>query len=77
MTTKALDAFSGSDSSVFMAQAMAVADLLGTGDHKQYDNKTVNEAGMLIWTLLDAASELDKAEREDLRAALAKQEVTA
>lgn len=70
-------AFSGNDSSVYLAQAMAVADLLGTGDHEQCDRKTVNEAGMLIFMLLDAAREMDDAERAEFRAKLAKREAQA
>jgi len=48
---------------------MAVADLLGTSDHEQCASNTVNEAGMLVFMLLDAARELDEAERMRLRAA--------
>lgn len=77
MTTKAPAAFSGNDSSVYMAQAMAVADLLGTGNHRDCGNNTVREAGMLIFMLLTAASELDDAERAQIRANLAKQEAQA
>lgn len=72
-----LKAFAGNDSSVFIAQAMAVADLLGTGDPGECDDRTVNEAGMLIWSLLDAAKELDSAEREKWRANRAKEDVQA
>lgn len=73
MTTKASTAFSGNDTSTFVSQAMAVADLLAVGDHQQYGRQTVNEAGMLIYMLLDAARELDEAERAEFRAKLAKQ----
>ncbi|NMW23376.1 hypothetical protein HFP05_02865 [Rhodanobacter denitrificans] len=71
MTTKtesAPKAFTGNDSSVYLSQAMAVADLLGTGDHTQCAKETVNEAGFLIFTLLDAARELDEIERKNRRA---------
>ena len=69
MTTKtesAPKAFTGNDSSVYLSQAMA--DLLGTGDHTQCAKETVNEAGFLIFTLLDAARELDEIERKNRRA---------
>jgi hypothetical protein len=62
-------AFTGNDVSVFLSQAMAVADLVATGDHEQCAPSTLNEAGMLIFMLLDAARELDEAERESRRAA--------
>lgn len=61
-------AFAGNDSSVYLAQAMAVADLIATGDHEQCAKGTVNEAGMLVFALLDAARELDEIERENQRA---------
>jgi hypothetical protein len=61
-------AFTGNDSSVYLSQAMAVADLLGTVDHTQCAKGTVNEAGMLVFALLDAARELDEIEREERRA---------
>jgi hypothetical protein len=68
-TESAPKAFAGNDSSVYLSQAMAVADLIATGDHEQCASNTVNEAGMLIFMLLDAARELDEAERMRLRAA--------
>lgn len=61
-------AFTGNDSSVYLSQAMAVADLIATGDHEQCAKGTVNEAGMLVFMLLDAARELDETEREERRA---------
>ena len=63
--------FYGNDASVYMSQALAVADLLATGNHDQCAPKTVNEAGALIWTLLSAAEELAEAERAERRAKLA------
>ena len=63
--------FYGNDESVYMSQALAVADLLATGNHDQCAPKTVNEAGALIWTLLSAAEELAEAERAERRAKLA------
>ena len=53
--------FYGNDASVYMSQALAVADLLGTGHHDQYASNTVCEAGMLIFMLITAAQELDGA----------------
>lgn len=64
-------AFAGNDASVYISQALAVADLLATGNHDECAPKTVNEAGALIWTLLYAAQELDEAERAERRAKLA------
>lgn len=61
-------AFTGNDASVYLSQAMAVADLIATGDHEQCAKGTVNEAGMLVFMLLDAARELDEIEREEWRA---------
>lgn len=70
-TKSAPKAFAGNDSSVYLAQAMAVADLLGTGNPADCAKESVNEAGFLIFMLLDAARELDAAERMRLRAAAA------
>ncbi|KQZ77758.1 hypothetical protein ASD55_07830 [Rhodanobacter sp. Root561] len=66
--------FSGNDASVYVSQAMAVADLLAIGDHRQCARQTVNEASMLIFMLLDASRELAEAERAEFRAKLSKQE---
>ena len=65
---RAPQAFAGNDSSVYLSQAMAVADLIGTGDHTQCAKGTVNEAGMLVFMLLDAAHELAGIERDEWRA---------
>jgi hypothetical protein len=59
-----IKAFAGNDSSVFLAQAMAVADLIATGNHTSCAPGTVNEAGMTVFMLLDAAREHLTAERE-------------
>ena len=75
--TKLPAVFEGNDSSVYLAQAMAVADLLGTSDHEQCDKRTVNEAGMLAYMLLDAARELGEVEHKSMRQRMLKAEAKA
>jgi hypothetical protein len=77
MSAKKITAFSGNDSSIYIAHAMAVADLLFTGDHSQCDSKTMNEAGGLLFMLLDAARKLGAAEHEHMRQRMLKAEAKA
>lgn len=72
MTTKSPEVFAGNDSSIYIAQAMAVADLLtvASRDLSSVDEKSIPEASMLIFMLLAAASELDEADRAKYRTKL-------
>lgn len=62
-----LDAFACIDSSTYIAQAMAVADVMASGNNDQCDPRSLSNAGSLIYMLLSAATELDTAERDSLR----------
>ena len=61
------EVFSGNDSSVYIAQAMAVADVLASGRNDQCDPQSLSDTGSLIYMLLRAASKLAETERKGLR----------
>ena len=66
-TEPALKALAGNDYSVYLTQAMAVADVLASGNNDQCDPRSLSDAGSLIYMLLRAASELIETERKELR----------
>ncbi len=67
-TERALAAFSGYDSTVFLAWAAAVADLMASADAQNVDRQTIPECGGLIFSLVKAADELASAERAERKA---------
>jgi hypothetical protein len=72
MAKKEPTAFSGNDTSVYISQAMAVADLIASvsDDPSRTNERTVPEASMLVFMLLDAAQEAYEAEAEERRNAI-------
>lgn len=64
------EVFTHGEPTVFLEQASAVADLLGSVAPDQCDSKTINAAGLLIWNLLDAAREVMLADTDAQRARL-------
>jgi len=63
-----LEALSSYDSTVFVAWALSVADVLSVTDPGDVGKHTVANCGGLIYSLLLSAQELDRKERAEWRA---------